>query len=170
MKKKGKVIWITGLPGSGKTAIAKKITKQITLLYGPTIEISGDELRKIFKFNDYNIKSRVKYAQIYSRFCKNLSNKGINIIFSTVSLFHIVQKWNKNNIKEYFEIYIKTDVKKIIKFKKKKIYEKKSNLMGIHLIPQFPKSPDILIENDFSKSVNYLSKSLIKKIKDMKII
>ena len=50
-KKKGILFWITGLSGSGKTSIAKKIKKKITYLYGPTLELSGDNLRKIFKFS-----------------------------------------------------------------------------------------------------------------------
>ena len=38
--------------------------------------------------------------------------------------------------------FIKTDVKKIIKFNKKKIYKNtKSNIMGVHIIPDFPKKP-----------------------------
>ena len=42
------LFWLTGFPGSGKTAIANKIKSEIIKLYGPTILISGDNLRKIF--------------------------------------------------------------------------------------------------------------------------
>ena len=52
MKKKY-LFWITGLPGSGKTTIAKKIHNKIQNRYGPTIEISGDDLRKIFSLKKY---------------------------------------------------------------------------------------------------------------------
>ena len=84
MKKKY-LFWITGLPGSGKTTIAKNIKKDIEKAYGPTIEISGDNLRKIFKFKSFKMKEREKYAKNYSAFCKFLINKGYNVIFSTVS-------------------------------------------------------------------------------------
>ena len=47
-KNKGIVFWITGLSGSGKTTLAKKIKKDISKIYGPTIMISGDDIRKIF--------------------------------------------------------------------------------------------------------------------------
>ena len=51
--KKGTLFWITGLSGSGKTTIAKKIKKDIQNLYGPTLLISGDDIRKIsFAFVD----------------------------------------------------------------------------------------------------------------------
>ena len=112
-KKKGILFWITGLSGSGKTSIAKLIHKSIERKYGPTIEISGDELRSIFLLKNYDTKSRRIYAKSYSKFCKMLLEKNFNVIFSTVSLFHSVQNWNRKNIDRYFEIYIKSDVKKI---------------------------------------------------------
>ena len=49
-KKKGILFWITGFSGSGKTAIAHKIKPEIVKFYGPTILISGDNLRKILNF------------------------------------------------------------------------------------------------------------------------
>ena len=48
-KKKGILFFIQGLSGSGKTSISKKIKNQIIKNYGPTILISGDNLRKIFE-------------------------------------------------------------------------------------------------------------------------
>ena len=50
-KKKGILFWITGLSVSGKTTIAKKIKKEIIEFYGSTLMISGDNIRKIFQFN-----------------------------------------------------------------------------------------------------------------------
>ena len=48
-KNKGILFWITGLSGSGKTTIAKKIRPFISKKYGPTIIINGDDMRNIFK-------------------------------------------------------------------------------------------------------------------------
>ena len=47
-RNKGIVFWITGLSGSGKTTIGKKIKAGIIKNYGPTILFSGDDIRKIF--------------------------------------------------------------------------------------------------------------------------
>lgn len=158
------LFWITGLPGSGKTTIAKKIHRKIEKKYGPTIEISGDELRKNFLFNKYDIKNREEYAKFYSKFCKVLIKKNINVIFSTVSLFHRVQNWNRKHIDGYFEIFIKSDVKKIIKLGKKKIYKNKKNLVGVSLNAEFPKKPDLKIFNSFDKNTKELSDWLLKQI------
>ena len=58
-KNKGILFWITGLSGSGKTTIGKKIKKDIVKLYGPTLLVSGDNLRKIFKFDKYTYSSSI---------------------------------------------------------------------------------------------------------------
>ena len=77
-----------------------------------------------------------------------------------------MRKWYRNNIDNYIEIYIKADLKKIIRLKKKKIYHKKNggDIVGITIKPEFPKQPDIRINNDFKKSTADLANNLIKKI------
>ena len=64
-KNKGILFWITGLSGSGKTAIAEKIKSYISNKYGPTVIVSGDDLRKMFNFKKFSRKDRLTYALIY---------------------------------------------------------------------------------------------------------
>ena len=164
-KNKGILFWITGLSGSGKTAIAEKVKSNVSKKYGPTITLSGDDLRKIFNYNKFSRKNRLTYALSYSKICKYITDKKINVILSTVSLFHKVRKWNKLNIKNYIEIYIEADINKLIKKRKKFFYKGNyKNIVGKNIKPEFPKSPHITIKNNFSKSINILAKELIKKI------
>ena len=80
-------------------------------------------------------------------------------------MFHKVRKWNRSNIKNYIEIYIQSDIDKIIKLKRKFFYKRKyKNIVGKNIKPEFPQSPHIIIKNDFNKSINVLAKELIKKI------
>lgn len=164
-KNKGIVFWITGLSGSGKTTIAKKIKKQITKKYGATLIVSGDDLRDCFSFNFFSKKKRLDYALSYSKFCKFISSQNINIIIATVSMFHEVREWNKKNIDNYLEIYIKSDIDVLIKQKKKFFYKRNSlNIVGKNLAAEYPKKPDIVLNNNFKESVDNLSKNLVKQI------
>ena len=169
MKKKGFTIFITGLPGSGKTSIAKVIKKKLSYKDISTLEISGDEIRKIFNLEGYDIASRKSYIKSYGLFCKTLNEKGLNVIISVVGLFNFIRKWNRKNIKNYIEIYIESDLKKNIKFARKKLYKKRQNLWVKHLKPQFPKNFDIKIKNNYETNINSLVKKfqpkLIKMIK-----
>ena len=164
-KNKGIVFWITGLSGSGKTTIAKKIKRSIEKSYGRTILFSGDDLRNILNFKYYDAKTRLLYARSYSKLVQNISNQNINVIIATVALFKEIHSLNRKNIKNYCEIYIKSNTKEIIKNKKKKIYYKyKKNLVGIDIKPQFPLNPNIQILNNFKKPIDDLCKIILKKI------
>ena len=164
-KKKGYVFWITGLPGSGKTSVAKKLKHQIDKKIGKCILINGDEIRDIFKLKRYDKKSRLKYALSYAKLSKLISSSGVNVIIATVALFHKVQKWNKNNIPNYVEIYIQANIKKIIQMKKKRLYFRKDkNIVGKDIVAEFPKNPDIKINNNFEISNINMTNDLFKKI------
>jgi adenylylsulfate kinase len=164
-KKKGIFFFITGFSGSGKSSIAKIIKKDIRNNYGPTILLHGDEIRSLFNLKGYSSTDRKKIAMQYSKLCKKITDNGINVILATVSLYNIVRKWNKANIVNYIEIYIKSDLSKIIKQKKKFFYRKKTkNVVGLTIKPELPKKPNIILKNDFKKNINILSDSLIKKI------
>jgi len=168
-KKEGIFFWITGLAGSGKSIISKKIKKYVENEFGPTLIISGDNLRNLYKFRKYTKKDRIKFSQQKIKFCKFILRQKINIIFSTISLLEKIRKRNKREISNYIEIYIEADLKKIIKLKKKKMYHKKNkqNIWGIHIKPEFPKKPDIKIRNNFDRNPRLLAKELQNKISQL---
>ena len=59
------------------------------------------------------------YGKSYSKIVQNLSNQNVNVIIATVSLFRELHNWNRKNIENYCEIYIKTKITNIKNFKKK---------------------------------------------------
>ena len=165
-KNKGILFWITGLSGSGKTTLGKKIKKDITKIYGPTIMISGDDIRKIFKLKGHEYNDRAVILRKYSLFAKYITEQKINIILAVVGMIEAPRKWNRINIENYIEIYIKSSIKDIIKLNKKKIYNKKNpgKIIGIDIKPEYPKNPDISITNSFKGTTDQMAKNLITNI------
>lgn len=164
INKKGILFWITGLSGSGKTSLAKKIFPIINKKYGPTIHLDGDSLRKIMNLNGFSFSQRLSNTRIYNKLIKLITDQNINVVISLVGLMHEPRIWNKKNIKKYIEIYIKSDVRKIVKKDKKKIYKKKKDVVGLSIKPEFPKTPDIIIKNKFDKNLDYLKLDLLNKL------
>ena len=152
-----------GLSGAGKTSISNTIYKILKNKYGKTLYVNGDEMRKILDLKSYKNLDRKKGAIKYSKLFKKITDQNINVLFAGMALFDEVRLWNRKNIKNYLEIYIKTDIKNIIKKNLLK-FIKKRNLVGIDIKPEYPKKPDIIINNDFKKTINSLSKELIFKI------
>ena len=164
--KKGILFWITGLSGSGKTTLSKKIFPHIKKKYGPTILLDGDKCRKVMNLNGFTYKDRLSNAKIFIQLAKKITDQNINVIFSLVCLMDKPRAWNKKNIKKYLEIYIKSEIKKIILKKKKRIYQQGKNLVGLSIKPEFPKKPDIIIKNDLNKNLDKLKQELLDKIYD----
>ena len=163
---KGILFWITGLSGSGKTQISKKIYKQIKKNYGPTILFSGDDIRKIFDLKGYSYKDRVEIVMKYCKLAKSVTTQNINIIFAVVGMIHSVRAWNRKNIKNYVEIYIKSDLKKIIKKGKKRIYHQNiDNIIGLDIKAEYPKKPDIILHSNFKKDISNYAAELVTKIR-----
>ena len=79
------------------------------------------------------------------------------------------RNWNRKHIDKYIEIYIKSKIQNILLNNKKKIYKLKKNIVGINIKPQFPKKPDIIIENNFNKDLNKINLELKLKVKKILI-
>tara|TARA_A100001234_G_scaffold6883_1_gene5659 strand:+ start:1113 stop:1625 length:513 start_codon:yes stop_codon:yes gene_type:complete len=163
MKNKGIVFWIEGYSGSGKTTISRKIKEKIELKYGTSILINGDDIRKIFKLDDYSKIGRYKVFKKYLSLTKLIIKQNINVIFTVVGLNKKYHQLLKKNFKNLITILIQSDIKKIKKLGLKKTYGHKKNIIGIHIKPNLPKY-QIIIKNDFKKSLNILSSNLIGKI------
>ena len=106
------VIWVIGLSGSGKTTFANEFCSILNNNNAKFVKIDGDVIRDIFQ-NDlgHNYKDRRKNANRIMRLCHFLDQNGINVICSILSVSEEDRVWNRENISNYFEIFI--DVKNI---------------------------------------------------------
>lgn len=150
---KGTVYWITGLAGSGKTTIGKLLYRSIKSNKNNVILLDGDSLRKLYESNDYSYEGRKLLAIKYSRLCKMLSDQGIDVICCTISMFDECRQWNRENILNYKEIYLKVSIDELIRRDQKELYTKAlrkeiKNVIGIDIDFEEPKQPDLLIENN----------------------
>ena len=170
-KNYGILFFITGLSGSGKTSISTKLRKNIENKYGKTLLLTGEKIRDIYSFNSFSKKDRLKLGFQNIELINLILKQKINVIYDAVALLKELRIQKKRIIKNYLEIFIKTDIAAIIKFnKKKKIYKKvKTNIMGVHIKPDYPKNPHIRINNNFKKSILNLTTELEKKINEILI-
>jgi adenylylsulfate kinase-like enzyme len=168
-KKYGMVFWITGISGSGKSTLSRKIYPFVKKKFGPTIMLSGDNLRKIFKLNKYDKNYRMRVGKKYTNLLRLIIENKVNVLFSVVGLFHELHNYNRKHLKNYIEIFIDANFKKTALRKQKFFYKNKiNNVWGKDIQPEYPKKPDIVLINDFKKNEKFLSIELIKKINNLR--
>ena len=117
------IIWIMGLSGSGKSTLG--IILKDKLKKKKLIHLDGDALRKIY--NDklgHTMKDREINAERISKLAKFLSEQKVSLIVSVLSNFPKWLKWNKINLKNYHEVYLKTEMN-ILKKRRRKLYSGK---------------------------------------------
>ena len=157
------VIWIIGLSGSGKTYLAKEIFKK---LKGKKILVDGDVVRKYITYKlKYNKIDREKNSILISDLCKFLEMQGFLVVCSILSIFKEHQKLNRKKFKNYFQIYLKTNLSKLKKRNNKNIYTK-NNVVGKKINFPSPYNNDLIINNNFSPYKKIFINQILKKIKN----
>ena len=161
-----RVYWITGFAGAGKTTIARLLYKHISLLKKNVVLLDGDALREIMGGKDgYKTQDRLALAYRYAKLSRMLSEQNIDVIIATISMFDEVRKWNRENISNYLEIYIKVPAQVLIERDQKNLYSKNiENVVGFNIKADEPKTPDIVLLNDSSKLPNEILNEMLEKI------
>jgi len=67
-------------------------------------------------------------------------------------MFHAVQRWNRENIPDYREIFLRVPAAELEKRDPKGLYAafrrgEQRNLVGFDLPAEFPEKPDLIIDN-----------------------
>lgn len=160
----GDVYWITGLSGAGKTTIGRLIYNELAAVKPNVVFLDGDELREVFG-NDlgHSRADRIKSAMRNARLCKMLSEQGIDVVCATISLFHECQQWNRENIPGYIEIFLDVPITTLTERDRKGVYSKESDIVGVHIEPETPVQPDIVIINDGSDSADNVVRKIMTK-------
>ena len=166
------VIWIIGLSRSGKTTLAKALIKNLNKKKRKFIHVDGDVIRKIYQDKiGHTMKDREINAERISKLTKFLSDEGINVIGSVLSNFPKWQSWNKKNIKNYKQIFLKVDFDTLLKRDTNNLYKnalkgKIKNVVGFDLKFRKPIKSTITIDNNkYLKNLDSLANQVLKKIK-----
>jgi adenylylsulfate kinase len=150
------VIWITGLSGAGKTTVAASFYQCLRERGLIPILLDGDILRDLFKSTNeigktYSRVARIKLALKYAHLCKALSSQWFTVIIATISMYNEVYAWNRTNLPNYFEIYLKVPLKELRRRDPKKIYQRYdagdlSDVAGLDLAVDEPLEPHVILD------------------------
>lgn len=167
---KSKVIWITGLSGSGKTTIGKEVYKTLKQKYSNTVFLDGDGFREVLG-NDlgHSPKDRLENAKRIHRMCKFLFSQDINVICATMSLYKEVHELNRKEIKNYFEIFVECDAKELIRRNQKGLYSQavkgeRNDVVGVNLPYDKPQNCELVIDNSKKIDLNIKAKEILNLI------
>lgn len=150
----GTVYWITGLSGAGKTTMGTQLYQIMRREKPNVFRLDGDIARWAYNdVTDFSIEARRECAFRHARVSKMIADQGIDVICCTVSLFHEVQAWNRENFARYVEIFLDVPMEILARRNQKGMYSeakagRMKNVMGVDQKMEFPLRPDIHFVND----------------------
>lgn len=168
---KGYLIWITGLAGSGKTTIAKKVWQSVKEGGDAIIFLDGDRFREVMG-NDlgHDHASRLQNAYRIARMCHLLVEQGTHVVCATISLFDEIHAYNRKMNENYLEVFIECSLEKLKERNQKGLYTSSSNVVGIDQSFHRPRSPDLVLQNDSPKDLELNIEKILTTVRDKETV
>jgi len=159
------VLWMTGLPSSGKTTINRKLAENIKNL----AILDGDELREWLSPKDFSREGRNEHNRKVANLAKMLLEHNVSVGVSLISPYLENRETARqiiNNDKKFFELYVKCSLEKCEERDVKGLYKKArnnevKNLTGINDPYEEPPNPNLVIDTE-----KYTIEECINKILD----
>ncbi|NNA93439.1 sulfate adenylyltransferase subunit CysN [Pseudomonas gessardii] len=168
---KGKVIWFTGLSGSGKSTIANALEKELHALGKRTYILDGDNVRQgLNKDLGFTDADRVENIRRIAEVAKLMMDAGIIVMTAFISPFRREREMAKELIgaDNFLEIYVSTSLEVCEQRDVKGLYKKARagqlpNLSGLGSAYEPPIAADIEINTAHGEPDSIVT-NLLKKI------
>lgn len=171
VKQNALVIWLTGLPGAGKTTVALTLEKAIQKKGYFTKVFDGDEIREgLNKDLGYSLSDRRENIRRISEVSRLFLDSGLVIICSFISPTNEMRELAKTIIgpERFVEVYVNCPAEVCEHRDPKGLYKQArmgllKNFTGIDSVYEPPLHPDVELRTDLW-SVKKTSKYLITKV------
>ncbi len=157
-------VWFTGLPGSGKTAIASRTSKLLTQKGIDVKILQLDEIRRVITPSPmYTDEERdIVYASL-GYMAKLLTECGMNVFIDATANRRKYRDAARNMIPQFAEVFIRCplsvcmerEARRKAVFSPKGIYKKSAKkgatVPGVNIPFEEPLNPEIVIDSDKMK-------------------
>jgi bifunctional enzyme CysN/CysC len=168
---KGKVIWFTGLSGSGKSTIANALEQELHAQGKRTYILDGDNIRQgLNKDLGFTDADRVENIRRVVEVAKLMIDAGLIVMTAFISPFRAEREMARELIgsKNFIEVFVDTPLEVCEQRDTKGLYKKARsgqlpNMTGINSPYDLPTAPDLVITPetmDVAKAVAEICKQL----------
>ena len=150
--KQGFAVWITGIPASGKSSIARELVKKLAVRGVSAVVLESDEMRTILTpVPTYDEKERDAFYRSLAQIGGVITRNGVPVIFDATAHKRAYREFARSLIPHFVEAYVKCPLEICMKRDPKGIYAraaagKTSAVPGIQATYEPPHNPDITMD------------------------
>lgn len=163
---KGVTLWFTGLSGSGKTTIAKRVETILRERGVHAERLDGDVVRQsLTRDLGFSKEDRDKNIERVTFVAKLLTRNEVVVLSSFISPYRAQREASRREIGEFLEVYVRTPLDVLVKRDLKGLYKKAmagelQGFTGVNDPYEEPESPDLICDTD-KESVEESSEKVI---------
>jgi adenylylsulfate kinase len=177
LNQKAKVLWFTGLSGSGKSTIANEVAYKLHTMGKLAYVLDGDNIRHGLNKNlGFSQEDRDENIRRITEVAKLFADAGIITCTAFISPYKKMRDFSREIIgpKRFFEIYCKAALQTCESRDPKGLYKKAregslKDFTGVSAPYEKPENPEIIIDTD-KYSIEESTEIVINKLKEEKII
>ena len=149
--KKSGVVWLTGLPASGKTTLADNLYTYLKPREDNVERLDGDIIRGIFQRTGFTKEARDEHIKQIGFLSSILERNGVIVICSFVSPYRDARNYVRSLCRNFIEVYVKAPLEVCIQRDPKGLYKKAregliKNFTGIDDPYEEPVRPELVID------------------------
>jgi adenylylsulfate kinase len=175
---RGLVVWLTGLPGSGKTTIATAAAERLRSMGYRAEVLDGDWFRAhIDPEAGYTREERIKHLARVAWVARLLARNGVVALCSFVSPYREAREKARKIVSEeadFLEVYVRCPLEECIRRDPKGLYRRAlageiKNFTGVSDPYEEPLSPDLVLDtvkNSASENVEKLVNLITSRLRD----
>ena len=165
------VIWLTGIPASGKTTLANELKKYYDQKSLACDILDGDEIRKtLSKDLGFSPEDRKEHNRRVIFIAKILAKNGVTPIIPLISPYRETRNNARKELPNFFEVWVKTSLDECKRRDPKGLYKKAEagelqNLTGLQAPYEEPHNPELIVDTEnhtVEESVNLIISTLKK--------
>lgn len=151
-QRKGWAVWITGLPSSGKTTIAKAVRGRLEERGVGVQILESDEVRRVLTPRPtYTEEERETFYSALAYIGGLLAENGVNVIFDATANRRRYREEARSRIERFLEVYVKCPLEVCIERDVKGIYRRAlkgeaKTVPGLQAPYEEPLEPDVTID------------------------
>jgi adenylylsulfate kinase len=150
----GSVVWLTGLPASGKTTLASAIHAELAALGAPTCTLDGDAVRlALVPSPGYSPRERDAFYATLGRLAALLAAQGLTVLVAATAHRAAYRADARAWAPRFFEVHVHATLDECRQRDPKGLYSAaSSDLPGVDVAYEAPESPEIVAQGGHDRA------------------
>lgn len=154
LRDRGWALWLTGLPASGKTTLARTLRRKLGALGVEVVILDSDEVRRVLTPNPtYTDEERDRFYKGLVDLAQLLTHYGVNIIIAATGSWRAYRRAARKQLSPFAEIWVRCSIKVCRARDPKGLYAKADvgkidNLPGVGTPYEAPVEPAVTVDTD----------------------